>query len=86
MIVDTNIAIPARTFHPLQGQPASWIAPMNVLSRDKQIAVISALTEGCSIRATERLTGIHADDDWKGIFSFGRQLHEGTGGVHQKNL
>ena len=32
---------------------------MNILPRDKQIAVISALTEGCSIRATERLTGIH---------------------------
>ncbi|MGC2525872.1 MAG: IS1 family transposase [Stellaceae bacterium] len=34
---------------------------MNVLPRDQQIAVISALTEGCSIRATERLTGIHRD-------------------------
>jgi hypothetical protein len=34
---------------------------MNVLSRDQQIAVISALTEGCSISATERLTGIHRD-------------------------
>jgi hypothetical protein len=34
---------------------------MNVLSRNQQIAVISALTEGCSIRATERLTGIHRD-------------------------
>jgi IS1 family transposase len=34
---------------------------MNVLSRDQQIAVISALTEGCSIRATERLTDIHRD-------------------------
>ena len=34
---------------------------MNILSRDKQIAVISALTGGCSIRATERLTGIHRD-------------------------
>ena len=34
---------------------------MNILSYDKQIAVISALTEGCSIRATERLTGIHRD-------------------------
>jgi len=34
---------------------------MNILPRDKQIAVISALTEGCSIRATERLTGVHRD-------------------------
>jgi len=29
---------------------------MNILSRDKQISVISALTEGCSIRSVERLT------------------------------
>jgi hypothetical protein len=34
---------------------------MNILSRDQQIAAVSALTEGCSIRATERLTGIHRD-------------------------
>jgi hypothetical protein len=34
---------------------------MNILPRDKQIAVISVLTEGCSIRATEPLTGIHRD-------------------------
>ena len=34
---------------------------MNILPRDKQVAVISALTEGVSIRATERLTNIHRD-------------------------
>src|SRR4051794_629745 len=34
---------------------------MNVLPRDKQIAVVAALTEGCSIRSVERLTGIHRD-------------------------
>jgi IS1 family transposase len=34
---------------------------MNVLPLDKQIAVISALTEGMSIRSVERLTGIHRD-------------------------
>jgi len=32
---------------------------MNVLSRDQQIQVIGALTEGLSIRAIERMTGIH---------------------------
>jgi hypothetical protein len=36
---------------------------MNVLPRNEQIAVISALTEGCSIRATERLTGMRANYD-----------------------
>lgn len=33
----------------------------NILPREKQIAIISALTEGCSIRATERMTGVHRD-------------------------
>jgi IS1 family transposase len=33
----------------------------NVLSREKQIAVMGALAEGSSIRAIERLTGIHGD-------------------------
>jgi hypothetical protein len=33
-------------------------ALMNVLSRDQQIAIIACLTEGQSIRAAERITGI----------------------------
>ena len=33
----------------------------NRLPKDKQIAVISALAEGCSIRAISRITGIHQD-------------------------
>lgn len=33
----------------------------NVLSMDKQITVIAALAEGSSIRAIERMTGIHRD-------------------------
>jgi IS1 family transposase len=33
----------------------------NVLNTDKQIAVIAALAEGPSIRAIERMTGIHRD-------------------------
>jgi len=42
--------------------PRSATGPIDVCpSRDQQIAVISALTEGCSIRATERLTSIHRD-------------------------
>lgn len=32
---------------------------MNRLKRDKQIAVISLLCEGCSIRSASRLTGVH---------------------------
>jgi IS1 family transposase len=34
---------------------------VNILSLDQQINVIAALTEGCSIRSVERLTGIHRD-------------------------
>lgn len=34
---------------------------MNILPIDQQIAVVSALCEGMSIRSTERLTGVHRD-------------------------
>ncbi len=34
---------------------------MNRLPRDKQITIIKALTEGCSIRSVERMTGVHRD-------------------------
>jgi IS1 family transposase len=33
----------------------------NNLSRDKQIAVVGALVEGCSIRSTERMTGVNRE-------------------------
>jgi len=33
----------------------------NVLDMDKRIAVISMLAEGCSLRAIERITGVHRD-------------------------
>jgi IS1 family transposase len=33
----------------------------NNLSRDKQIAVVRALVEGCSIRSTERMTGVNRE-------------------------
>jgi hypothetical protein len=39
----------------------TWIGPMNVLSRDKQIEVICALTEGLGIRATARITGVNRE-------------------------
>ncbi len=32
---------------------------MNVLRPEKQLAVLSALVEGCSIRSTSRMTGVH---------------------------
>ena len=82
MIVDTNIAISVGAFYPLQGQPASWIAPMNTLPRNKQIAVISALTEGCSIRATERLTDIHRDT----IMRLGVRVGNGCANLHDEMM
>ncbi len=34
---------------------------MNILRKDKQLAVLSALVEGNSIRSVERMTGVHRD-------------------------
>ena len=45
----------------------------NVLSTDKQIAVIGALAEGSSIRSIERMTGIHRDT----IMRLGVRIGEG---------
>lgn len=51
---------------------------MNILPREKQIAVISALTEGCSIRSVERLTSIHRDT----IMRLGVRVGEGCAALH----
>ena len=51
---------------------------MNILPFDKQIAAIAALTEGCSIRATERLTDIHRDT----IMRLGVRVGEGCARLH----
>jgi len=45
----------------------------NVLPRSKQLAVIGALVEGCSIRSTERMFGIHRDT----IMRLGARVGEG---------
>ncbi len=46
---------------------------MNILPREKQTAIVAALTEGCSIRTTERLTDTHRDT----IMRLGVQVGEG---------
>ena len=51
---------------------------MNVLPKAKQVAVIAALTEGCSIRATERLTDTHRDT----IMRLGVRVGEGCARLH----
>ena len=51
---------------------------MNILPREKQIEIIAALVEGCSIRATERLTGVHRDT----IMRLGVRVGQGCELVH----
>jgi IS1 family transposase len=55
---------------------------MNVLPRDKQIAVIAALTEGCSIRSVERLTDIHRDT----IMRLGVRIGNGCETLHDLTM
>jgi IS1 family transposase len=45
----------------------------NILNTDKQIAIIAALAEGSSIRAIERMTGVHRDT----IMRLGIRVGEG---------
>ena len=51
---------------------------MSNLSEDQKSAVIAALCEGVSIRATERLTGIHRDT----IMRLGVKVGQGCNAVH----
>lgn len=51
---------------------------MNILPLDKKIQIISALTEGCSIRATERLAETHRDT----IMRLGVKIGEGCAVLH----
>lgn len=55
---------------------------MNILSRDQQIHVISCLTEGMSIRATERLTSIHRDT----IMRLGARVGRGCAELHDRMM
>lgn len=51
---------------------------MNVLPFDKQVRVIGALTEGCSIRAIERMTGVNRNT----IMSLGLRVGRGCASLH----
>jgi len=51
---------------------------MNILPREKQIAAISALCEGVSIRATERLTGVNRGT----VMALGARVGEGCAKLH----
>lgn len=53
---------------------------MNILPFDRQVAVIAALTEGLSIRATERLTGVHRDT----VMRLGQRVGFGCDTIHDR--
>jgi IS1 family transposase len=53
---------------------------MNILPLDKQIHIISSLTEGCSIRATERLTNTHRDT----IMRLGARIGQRCTAIHDR--
>lgn len=55
---------------------------MNILSREKQIEIIAALTEGCSIRSVERLTGTHRDT----IMRLGVRVGRGCVSLHDRAM
>ena len=61
--------------------PKCRIGPaMNNLPRDKQIDIIAALSEGMSIRAVERLTGVHRDT----IMRLGARVGRGCAELHDR--
>jgi IS1 family transposase len=54
----------------------------NVLNTDKQITVIAALAEGSSIRAIERMTGIHRDT----IMRLGVRIGQGCAALMDQTM
>jgi IS1 family transposase len=53
---------------------------MNVTPFETQVRIISALTEGCSIRSTERLTGTHRDT----VMRLGVRVGQGCERLHDR--
>jgi IS1 family transposase len=49
---------------------------MNVLKAEKKLAVISALTEGCSIRSIVRMTGVHKKTIMKLLVEVGTRCQQ----------
>ena len=55
---------------------------MNNLPLEKQVSIIAALTEGCSIRAVERLTCVHRDT----IMRLAVRVGEGCNKLHHATM
>lgn len=53
---------------------------MNILPFEQQVQIVGALTEGCSIRATERLTGVHRDT----VMRLGARIGHGCASLHDQ--
>jgi hypothetical protein len=49
---------------------------MNVPKSEKKLAVISALTEGCSIRSISRMTGVHKKTIMKLLVEVGMRCQQ----------
>lgn len=80
MIVLVHIANLAVRFQSHLTRPShkQGLAPMSILPIEKQASFVSALTEGCSIRATERMTGAHRDT----IMRLGVRVGQGCESLH----
>lgn len=63
---------------------------MNVLQKEKKLAVIAALVEGNSIRSTERMTGVHRDTIMRLLVSVGQKcaaiMESRLRGFHSKAI
>ena len=49
---------------------------MNVLKPEKKLAVIAALSEGCSIRSVSRMTGVHKKTIMKLLVEVGQKCEQ----------
>lgn len=49
---------------------------MNTLKPEKKVAVLSALVEGCSIRSTSRMTGVHKKTIMKFLHEIGKRCEK----------
>jgi hypothetical protein len=56
----------------------------NVLSLDKQVTIIGSLTEGSSIRAIERMTGVHRDTIMRLGVKVGQGCAKNSGRAHAR--
>jgi IS1 family transposase len=54
----------------------------NILPRDKQVEIIAALCEGVTIRAVERLTGVHRDT----VMRLGARVGAGCAALHDRTM